>query len=363
MFGNYMLNTQSMGGKRRGLIYVSDDATGNIPFAKNFQFMQANGMVIETRVTYKGKVTLALRFSNAITNRQYPVNVNGIQYNADYYPLCIAPKSYIFLKNKDISLTSHIQQLNAVLPSCLYLAEENLTFTSHTDQSQITVPYIVLYLKTSEADVITVSGNQYYDLTAYQGMQYEVSLPKIALKTTEASTIMLEGRYWYNPYFNNGNLEFKDLNTYKQCMVSVNIEFTPSAYSSGTFGTMNTKSVFYASNDLLTLDNNAYNGTPFLFGCCNFGYYEDYQSITGYGVYETPTITDVTSYTDTDGNMQFMDFDSISSQHFTINTQVAVATQLFNTFISTFIQRVKPVTPLAVSPTIINPFNMIYNSP
>lgn len=363
MFGNYMLNTQSMGGKRRGLIYVSDESAGRVPFAKNFQFMQANGITIETRVTYKGKATLALKFNNSISTRQYPVNLNGIQYDTDYYPLCLAPKSYIFIKNKDISLTSHIQQLNAVLPSCLYLAEENITFTSHTDQSQITVPYIVLYLKTSEAQVITVSGSQYYDLTAYQGLKYEVSLPKVIMKTTEASTIMLEGRYWYNPYFNNDNLAFKALNTYEQCMISVNIEFTPSAYSSGTFGTFNTKSVFYASNDILTLDNNAYNGTPFLFGCCNFGYYEDYQSLVGYGQYSTPTIQDTESYTTTDGNMQFTDFDSISAQHFTINTQIAVGAQLFNTFISTFIQKVKPITPLAVSPTIINPFNMIYNSP
>lgn len=363
MFGNYLVNTQSMGGKRRGLIYVSDDSAGRVPFAKCFQFMQATGMQISARVTYKGKVTLALKFNNTIGTRQYPVNINSTQYDTDYYPLCIAPKSYLFLKHVDISLTSHIQALNAVLPSCLYLAEENITFTSNSDNTQITVPYIVLYLKTSEAQIITVSGSQYYDLTAYQGNTYEIALPKIVMKTTQPVSMRFEGRYFFNPDYDNNNLEWKNLNDYVQCMVAVGVDFTPDAYNSGSFGTLDTKFVLFDSNDYLTLNDFAYSGTPFLFGCVNVGYYDDYQTVTSYGQYTVPQIDDSISRVSTGSNILSYNFSTIASQHFTINGQQSTLPYLFNDNISTFILRVAPITPLPVSPTIINPFERLYNNP
>jgi len=360
MFGNYLVSTQSMGGKRRGLIYVSDDSAGNVPFAKCFQFMQGTGFEISARVTYKGKGNLALRMNNTIGERMYPVVLNNTTYTADHYPLCIAPKTYLLLKQKDISLAGHIQELNSVLPSCLYLAEENITFTSSYDGTQITVPYIVLYLKTTEVNTITVYGVEYYDLRPYQGQSYSISLPKVVMKTTQPTPMHIECRHFYNPDFITNGLEYKELNKYVQVMVDVGIDFTPDDYNTG-FGTFDTKYVSYSANDYFTLTD--YITVPITFGCISFGYYDDYQAITGYGNYATPTISDAISNTHHGNGFDKSAFNNVSCTYFNINPQLSGLQYVFNDNISLVDLAISPITPLPVSPTVINPFVKMYNNP
>lgn len=164
MFANKIAHTNSPGGQRRGLIYVSSDiGSKGIPVNSNIYFNYAGSFYPRLDITDDGEIYLSFQITPLLLK-------NNLTLNNDWFPVFMIDSTLsIKINGKTIS----ISDLPLISDNDIKSNIETITYTSR-DNTTIQRNYYVLYYNVTGLSVIYDSGTgeYYYDTGNQDAVQY-----------------------------------------------------------------------------------------------------------------------------------------------------------------------------------------------
>lgn len=220
MFGNRLCYTQSIGGKRRGLIYQSSDVRKLIVNGNKIYFNYAYGgssnMYPYIEFAPNGEVDLCISY----IGNQYTWNVEAVTLNDNWYPLYMFPCYEFTFDNLYFNVADFPTEIT--VPQQYKLKKETVTLTGY-DGTTTTIEAVILYYDISNVPIVTSGSFSYYNIASLETVpiKFKFDNKRYKYDLNKDFEFITEGDYKYFEYrgdhmdYVNGTLRMVGLNDFK----------------------------------------------------------------------------------------------------------------------------------------------------